>query len=139
MGWGNDQVVPSHGIVDAVVDRAVQPAIAGAVGEAGGFAVRAMVSVWQYDNKASERGIITCGSNAGDVNAEVRVRFRETVKPGRFLFFAQLRLKAPEAMSKLAGVFVKGDVKCLASDIIVTATSRTSVFNQMEWVDPGGR
>ena len=39
-------------------------------------------------------------------------------------------------MSKLVSVIVRGDVKCSGSEIVARATSCTSIFNQMDWVDP---
>ena len=77
-----------------------------------------------------------CGPNQEHTNSELRLRFRETVKPERVLFFAQLRMAQPVGPARFAGMIVRGEIKTLGSSQNVMVMSAASMFNQMDWVDP---
>ena len=136
MSWRSDQFVPSASIIDAVIDTGIQPMIARVISDVGISNISAAVSVWQYDDRVMQRGITRCGPNQEHTNAELRVRFRETIKPERLLFFAQLLMHEPKGSARFVGMIIRGDVKTSASGNIVSVSSGTSLFNHMDWVDP---
>jgi hypothetical protein len=99
------EVVPPTAHIEAVKEQVISDVLRQLNTESGhGLAVE--ISVWKDGERVERLGEETVGSNPW--KGEVRLRFRSTYQPNRFLFFADSVLQGDPEFS---GFSVRGDVR----------------------------
>jgi len=111
MATPEDEFDPHWSLLDALVDEILTPALARASDEIG-HPYLARIAVWVRDSEIPKFSITPSDRGDYDIdeNTDVRIRFRQTIKPTRHLYSIQTQHAEAWRQQKLSGIWIKGDI-----------------------------